>query len=98
LATDFYHDRAWPSFLYYNPYTTSKTVTIKIEPGKKVDLYNTVSGRFIARNIISAAQIKIPAQNAAVIVCVPSGGKIAYAGKKMLVNGIVVDYMFQQKK
>jgi len=98
LATDFYHDKAYLSFLYYNPYTTSKTVSIKIESGKKVDLYNTVSGSFIARNVSSSAQIKLSPQNAAVIVCVPSGGKVTYAGEKMLVNGIVVDYMFQRKR
>ena len=98
LATDFYHDKAYPSFLYYNPYTTSKIVSIKIEQDGKVDLYNTVSGNFIARNVSSSAQIKLSPLNAAVIVCVPSGGKVTYAGKKMLVNGIVVDYMFQQKR
>ncbi|MGE5106757.1 MAG: hypothetical protein ACM3H8_04400 [Sphingobacteriales bacterium] len=96
LATDFYHDKAYPSFLYYNPYTKSKTVVIKTEPGKKVDLYNTVSGKFIARNVSGAAQIKLLPQSAAVIVCVPAGGKVSYTGKKMLVNGVVVDYMFQQ--
>jgi hypothetical protein len=98
LATDFYHDKAYPSFLYYNPYTTDKTVSITVEKGKKVDLYNTVSGRFVARNVASSAKIKIARENAAVIVCVPSGGKITYKGAKMLVNGIVVDYKFQQKK
>jgi hypothetical protein len=98
LATDFYHDKAYPSFLYYNPYSTSKTVLIKIEKGKKVDLYNTVSGSFIAHNVSSSAQIKIPSFNAAVIVCFPSDGKITYSGNKMLVNGTVVDYRFQNKK
>ncbi|MEP7108790.1 MAG: hypothetical protein ABI760_12430 [Ferruginibacter sp.] len=97
LATDFYHDKAWPSFLYYNPFPTGKTIKIKIEPGKKFDLYNTVSGTFVARNVLSVAQIKLSAQNAAVIVCVPSGGKVTHEGKKMLVNGIVVDYKYQGK-
>jgi hypothetical protein len=98
LATDFFHDKAYPSFLYYNPYTISKTVKIKTAPGKKVDLYNTVSGKFIARNIVASASIKLAAHDAAVIVCVPAAGKITYDGTKMLVNGIVVDYNFQQKK
>jgi hypothetical protein len=98
LATDFYHDKAYPSFLYYNPYTTGKTVLIKTKTGKKVDLYNTVSGKFIARNVSVAAQIKLSPQSAAVIVCVPAGGKVTYQEKKMLVNGVVVDYMFQQNK
>lgn len=97
LATDFYHDNAYPSFLYYNPYTTSKTILIKTEAGKKVDLYNTVSGSFVARSVSSTAAIKIPAQNAAVIICVPSNSAITYDGNKMLANGIVVNYMVSKK-
>ena len=69
-----------------------------MEPGKKVDLYNTVTQKFIARNISTTAPLKLAAQNAAVIVYVPAAGKISYDGNKMLVDGVVVDYKFQQKK
>ena len=96
LATDFYHDKAYPSFLYYNPYNTAKTDLIKADAGKKIDLYNTVSGKFIARNVVTG-QIKLTPQSAAVIVCVPANGKLSYEAKKMLVNNIVVDYNFQKK-
>lgn len=98
LATDFFHDKAYPSFLYYNPYTKSKTVSIKIGKAKKVNLYNTVSGSFVAKNVSASANIKITGLNSAVIVIVPSNGKISYSGAKMLVDGIVVDYNVQQKK
>ena len=97
LATDFYHDKAYPSFLYYNPYSEKKTISLKVEKGKRVDLYNTVTGSFIARNVSSSAEINLFPKNAAVIVCVPSKGKITNEGKKMLVNGVVVDYMFHGK-
>lgn len=97
LATDFYHDKAYPSYLYYNPYTEDKLVLINIEKGKSVDLYNTVSAQFIARNVSSSVQIKLPAQQAALIVSVPTGGKISYEGQKMSVNGVVVDYRYRQK-
>jgi hypothetical protein len=97
LATDFYHDKAYPSFLFYNPYTTPKTVLLNNEKSENVDLYNTVSGRFIAHHVSAVAPIKLDPLTAAVIVCVPAGGKISYEGKKMLVNGIVVDYMYQKK-
>lgn len=97
LATDFYSDKAYPSFLYYNPYSEYKKVNIKAEQGEKINLYNTVSGRFIARNVSSTAKIKIAPESAAVIVCVPSTGKITYQGTKMLVNGIVIDYHSQHK-
>lgn len=94
LATDFYRDKAYPSFLYYNPYPSTKKAIMKLEGKKKIDLYNTVTGQFVAKNVSSSASIELPPQNAAIIVCVPAGGKITYDSNKMLVNGIVVDYMF----
>ena len=98
LATDFYRDNAYPSFLYYNPFSTAKKVSIKRKSNKKIDIYNAISGKFIAKNVSSAFSIKITPQNAAVIICVPSGGEITYIGKKMLVDGIVVDYNTQHKR
>jgi hypothetical protein len=98
LATDFYHDKAYPSYLYYNPYAEERSVLMNIEKGKSIDLYNTVSGKFIAHDVSSAVDIKLSPQNAAVIVYVPADGKVSYDGEKMLVNGIVVDYSVQRKK
>jgi hypothetical protein len=98
LATDFYHDKAYPSYLYYNPYPESKTVLMNTAKAKSVDLYNTVSGQFIARNISLATEIKLSPKSAAVIVSIPAGGKVTYTGEQMLVDGIAVDYKVQRKK
>jgi hypothetical protein len=97
LTTDFYRDKAYPSYLYFNPYQQRKTITIPVPPGERTDLYNTVTGKFIARKLKASGKIKLPAQQAAVIVCVPSGGKQTYEGQKMLINGIVVDYHFSRQ-
>ncbi|MEO5650477.1 MAG: hypothetical protein ABIR03_11220 [Ginsengibacter sp.] len=97
LATDFFHDEAYPSFLYYNPFTEEKTISIKMNNEQKVDLYNTVTGSFIAHNVSSSAEMTLSPKTAAVIICVPAGGKISYVKNKMLVDGIVVDYRIQQK-
>ncbi len=97
LATDFYRDKAYPSFLYYNPFREEKTITINLPRGEKTDLYNTVTGKFIGRKLRSSGKIKLLPQQAAVIVCVPSGGKQTFDGQKMLINGIVVDYHFGRK-
>ena len=97
LSTDFYHDKAYPSYLYYNPYKESKEITMPMEDGQKMDLYNTVTGSFIAKEVVSSTQIKLLPQQAAVIVCIPSGGKISYSGKKMTVNGVIIDYNFHQR-
>lgn len=98
LATDFYRDKAWPTFLFYNPYTENKTVNVNFGSDKKIDLYNTVSGRFVARNVSAAVPIELTPGNAAVIVCVPAGGEVTYEDGKMMVNGVVVDYKFQGKE
>lgn len=98
LATDFFNDKAYPSYLYYNPFNESNTVKVNVEKGKKVDLYDTVSGTFLAKNVSSSSKIKLGPKKAAVIVMVPSKGKTTYSGSKMLVDNIVVDYNVQPKK
>jgi hypothetical protein len=97
LATDFYHDSAYQSYLYYNPYSDKRSVSFKVPDGKKMDLYNTVTGSFVARDVTASASINLAPKGAAIIVCVSSGGKISYEGNKMLVNGIVVDYRIKKK-
>jgi hypothetical protein len=96
LATDFFHDKAYPSFLYYNPYHEEKTVSVPLARGKGIDLYNLVTGAFAGKNLKSSGKIKIPGGQAAVIVLVPSGSKQTFEGQKMLMNGIVVDYHSKQ--
>lgn len=97
LATDFFNDKAYPSYLYYNPFNENKTITVKAEKGRKVDFYDTVSGKFLARNV-SSAKIRLNGKTSAVVVMVPAKGKIMYAGARMLVDDVVVDYKVQSKK
>ncbi|MBD3581892.1 hypothetical protein [Flavobacterium selenitireducens] len=90
LATDFFRDKAYPTSLLYNPAASEKTVSVSV--GKKVDLYDTVSGKFIARNVSGSAKVKIASRNSVVIVEVPENGRITYSDKRMLVDGVIVDY------
>ena len=92
LSTDFYHAPAYPSWLYYNPYPDSREVSLPLEKGKKLDLYNTVTGSFIARGVTDHTIIRLAPQQAAVIVCVPAGGEQTIKGQQLLVDGVVVDY------
>ena len=96
LATDFFHDKAYPTFLYYNPHNEGKAIKVNVGK-KKVDLYDTVSGKFIAKNLSGNAKVKLDAKNSAVIVMVPAKGKVTHNGSKMMVNGVVIDYNAQHK-
>ncbi|MHC4252099.1 MAG: hypothetical protein ACYS9X_23515, partial [Planctomycetota bacterium] len=90
LATDWYHPKAYPTYLYYNPYREPKTVAVKL--GGAADLYDTVSRRFIATGAASRHRITLEPDQAAVIVAVPPGGEIVCGGKGLQVNGVVIDY------
>ncbi|RZJ66320.1 MAG: hypothetical protein EOO50_10330 [Flavobacterium sp.] len=91
-ATDFFADKSYPSYLFYNPFNEPKSFSVTVDEGNKVDFYDTVSGTFIAKSVSKSQEITLKAKNSAVIVMVPSGAKITHSGSKMLVNGIVVDY------
>lgn len=91
LATDYYHDKAYPTSLMYNPYATAKTVTLDVGVEKR-DLYDTVSNTFLVRNALGKTKINIPADSAVVIVAAPAGGTIKQDGSKTIINNVIVDY------
>jgi hypothetical protein len=82
LKTDFFHDRAYPTFLYYNPWPVEKMV--KLSHG---DHYDLVTGKFH-----HGKSVVIPPHSSRVLVQVPVKGKVSFEGKKTLVNGIVYEY------
>lgn len=97
LATDFFRDEAYPSYLCYNPYDEARDVILNLPTGSgTVDLYDASQGRFIARaKDDTQGRIKLRASRAAVIVCVPAGAALTQQGSKLLADGIVIDYHFQ---
>jgi hypothetical protein len=96
LATDFYRDEAYPTYLYYNPYNEAKTINISAPKGQKTDFYDIVTGTFVAKKVKGSAKVTIPAKSSAVIVMAPAKGKVTYSGGKMLINNVVVDYNAKQ--
>ncbi|WP_231424588.1 hypothetical protein [Pedobacter sp. Leaf250] len=93
LATDFYKNKAYPTYLIYNPYAQNKSIGYKIKGLKKVDLYDAVAQKFIARNVTAKSNVTIGGNQSALIVEVPTGSKITTANKKLLANDVVIDYM-----
>ena len=91
LATDFFRDKAYPTYLLYNPYRKDKMVRIDVGD-KPVDLYDAVAHAFVVRGACGQTPLRLAADQAAVVVLVPTGGTVARNGSKLLVNGVVVDY------
>ena len=95
LATDFFRDKAYPSYLIYNPYTDTREVTISFpEASGNTNLYDAVQAGFIAARVGKTTRIKLLAGQAAVIVAVPGDAKITREDRKLLADGIVIDYRF----
>ncbi len=92
LATDFFHEKAFPTFLYFNPHREKKPVVINNPQKHKIDLYNTVTGRFIAKNVAKRAILKLEPGAAAVLVLVPCGSVIRHENGKMLANNVIIDF------
>lgn len=91
LKTDYYHENAYPTYLYYNPYQTEKTVEIDVRL-KPQDLYDAVSHQFLKKSASGVTGFKIPGDCAVAIVLTPTGGEITRMAGKTLVNGVVIDY------
>jgi hypothetical protein len=90
LATDFFRDRAYPTFLYYNPHPKARCVTLPVG-NKAVTVYDIVGKTILSRKAKGVTKITVPADSAVIAVLVPVGGAVRREGRKLLVNDIVID-------
>jgi hypothetical protein len=91
LKTDFFHEEAYPTYLYYNPYNETKQVYIDVG-NRPVDLYDTVRHTFVSKRVSGKTSLQLPPDTAALIVLTPAGGFVTRDGPRMLVDGVAVDY------
>jgi hypothetical protein len=55
-------------------------------------LYDAASKRWIKKNAQGKTGVRLARDSAAVIVAVPAGAKTEHKGKRLLADGVVVDY------
>ena len=91
LATDFFHDKAWPTFLCYNPYPEARSCELRLGPGAS-DLYNAVTGKFMKSKVRDKARLSLPADSAALIVVAPANARLESEGQRVLLDGVVVNW------
>ncbi len=91
LKTDYYHAEAYPTFLYYNPHASAKTIEIEVGP-EATNIYDAVTNQFLERNVRGRAQVTIPADTAIVAVLAPAERELRSDGKRTLVGDVVVRY------
>ena len=91
LKTDYFHAKAYPTYLYYNPYGSAKTVAVELSSEAK-DIYDAVNDRLLQENVHGRARITIPSDTARIVVLTPVGGKILREGNRTLIDNVVVRY------
>lgn len=93
LATDFYRDEAYSTFLMYNPFDGEKTVTYQTKTTTNVDLYDAISHKVLLKNVSKVGKINIPGLSSRLIIEIPSRSKIVLKDGKYYANNIVVSYL-----
>ena len=91
LKTDYFHAPAYPTHLYFNPYSQDKEVIV--EAGDQpVDLYDVVSKRRVAAGAQGRVTVRLAGDSAAVLVRIPSGASLRRVNGKLYANDIIVDF------
>jgi hypothetical protein len=91
LATDFFGSKAYPTYLYYNPYDQRREVTLDVGAAP-IDLYDAVANSYLARGVSGKTKLPIDPDTAAVVVLAPAGKAETFDGRKTLVDGVVIDF------
>lgn len=89
-ATEYFTD-AYPTYLYYNPYTEIKSVRIDLGE-KPCDLYDIVSRTFLCCGKSGAQYFDLSPDAARVVVLLPPGARQRVRDHVMYVGTIPVDY------
>ncbi len=91
-ATDFYQTHSFPTFLYYNPYDSSKTVCFYNNGETAVDLYDALQHGYVSNQLSKEGCFGIPGTSARLIVVLPAGSVIVKEGDHYRVGDRIVGY------
>ncbi len=97
LATELYGKKAFPSFLYYNPNSEIKTVTIDVG-NTKVKIYDAIKSTFIGEKVTNIFHFNIDKEQSALLVIIPQNAKISEVNGKLMANDVVIDYHYSSVK
>ena len=92
-ATDFYGERDYPTYLYYNPYEESKKVSFQHDSKEKVDLYDIISGSFVTYKVQREGYFTIPANEAMLIVVIPADSEFEFKNGRAIINQKTAFYL-----
>lgn len=90
-ATDFFGNRDFPTYLYFNPFHESRQIDYNAG-GQPVQLYDLVNRKMLPGQFQGKAKLEIPASDVRLVLQLPAGVKPVWKGNKLYVNDKVIDY------
>lgn len=87
--TDYYQKSMYDTYLYYNPHMESKNVEIDLG-AQRYDLYDSVAGMYLAKNVSGKQTFKMLADSARVIVLAPANSTVKQDGNTTMINDVLV--------
>lgn len=83
-ATDFYSQKPYPVYLYYNPFDEDKV--LEYTSAQQADLFDIVAKEYVARNIVEKGSFTIPAKAARIVVELPVETELTKEGQRIVAN------------
>jgi len=91
--TDFYGQNAYPTFAFYNPYSSQQQVTLSLG-GNTYDIYDAISETVIQSSATGNQSISIPANQVLLLSYLPAGSTPVEADGKLVIGNNVIDYHY----
>lgn len=89
--TDFLCAKAYPTYLYYNPYDQPKQISLPLGSGT-YDLYDLKRGAFVKERQAGTTPLSIPSRDSRILVVVPAGAKRKQEKGVLLCDDVPVDF------
>lgn len=91
--TDFFGQNSFPSYVVYNPYGSSKAVTLPLGSAT-YDIYDAISETIIKTGATGNYLITIPANQVMLLTYLPPGAAPVPSNGKLLLGNKIVDYHY----
>lgn len=88
--TDFEKGECYPTYLYYNPLETEKTIQVAMP--HEGDLYNILTMEYLARDAKDTVAVSIGPDEALQLAILPAGTEVTQEGLALMAGDIVVGY------
>lgn len=89
--TDFFERKAYPSYLYYNPFGFARSVHVPAVPHDS-QLYDLSAHAFIHTRGQGSFSLQVPANGAKVVVLIPPGARRKFRNGNLFCGDVAVDY------